>query len=75
MLSEFARVLRAGGRLVVAHGESRAAINALHDKMEPVTQDVLPEAAVLRAWGEEAGFIVEVVADDEELFILCFRKE
>ena len=33
------------------------------------------EAAVLRAWGEEAGFIVEVVADDEELFILCFRKE
>ena len=60
---------------MVAHGESRAAINALHDKMEPVTQDVLPEAAVLRAWGEEAGFIVEVVADDEELFILCFRKE
>lgn len=33
VLSEFARVLRAGGRLVVAHGESRAAINALHDKM------------------------------------------
>ena len=75
VLSEFARVLRAGGRLVVAHGESRAAINALHEGLETVAQDVLPEAAVLRAWGEEAGFIVEVVADDEELFILCFRKE
>ena len=75
VLREFARVLRSGGRLVVAHGESRAAINALHEGLETVAQDRLPETAVLRAWGEEIGFSVEVVADDAELFVLCFRKK
>ena len=60
---------------MVAHGESRAAINALHGVLAPVAQDRLPEAAVLCAWGEEAGFATEVLADDEELFILCFSKK
>lgn len=75
VLREFARVLRAGGRLVVAHSEGRQAINAMHSQMEQaVAGDRLPEAQTLCAWGEAAGLAAEVLADDDELFLVCFRK-
>ncbi|MGI6577982.1 MAG: class I SAM-dependent methyltransferase [Eubacteriales bacterium] len=69
------RYLRKGGRLVIAHSQSRQAINDLHQNAsEEVRNDRLPSADVLREYYFEAGLDVVEVVDSDEMFVVIGQK-
>jgi len=64
-----AAALKAGGRLVVAHSQSRRAINDLHREAGGVLrEDHLPTVAEITAMMESAGLRVTGSVDDDGLF-------
>ncbi|MEW6524909.1 MAG: methyltransferase domain-containing protein [Bacillota bacterium] len=74
-IGEFARVLRPGGRVVIAHADSRSTINARHQGMGgPAAHHVLPPAPVLAGWLEACGLKASIARDDSELFVIVGRK-
>ncbi|MGD8719033.1 MAG: class I SAM-dependent methyltransferase [Candidatus Zixiibacteriota bacterium] len=66
-----ARRLRPGGRLLVAHSESRDAINDMHRGFsEPVRADYLPPVAEIGAMMEDAGLAVVCEVDSADAFVV-----
>ena len=66
VLARFARWLRPGGRLHIAHWEGRAALAAIHGGCAPVAGDVLPPAAELAAALQRHGFTSMIAVEDEQ---------
>lgn len=75
-LQHLANGLRKGGRLMVAHSQSRSDINKVHmESGEVVEKDYLPTMEELRAMMERAGLTVRKTIDDKTMFyILGVRR-
>lgn len=75
VVSRMAGLLKPGGRLVIAHSQSRKAINELHTKSsDVVNNDDLPEADVIEGFMKEAGLEPFLTIDSEEMFIVIGKK-
>lgn len=66
VLARFARWLRPGGRLHIAHWEGRAQLAAIHGEFDAVAADVLPPVEELAAAFKRHGFTVTVWIDDKQ---------
>jgi len=65
------RVLLPGGRLVIAHAESREAINNRHANIDgPVVSHRLPEDSIMRSHLRAAGLQEMTLTDSEEGYLL-----
>lgn len=74
-LKEFFRLLQRGGRLVIAHADSRAAINAFHAKIGgAVGGDMLPENDDMIAALRTAGFVRPGITDGQQLYVAVAVK-
>lgn len=70
-LAEMARVLAPGGRVVVAHAESRQAINDLHRRLGgPVAHHLLPDEATMGRLVARAGLRVISFSDGPGGYLL-----
>lgn len=69
-LSEFKRILRPGGVLLVTHQMSREELNQFHKEVKgPVTKDLLPDEPGMRALFDDAGFKHLTIRDEPSLYI------
>ncbi len=56
-MADFSRVLKPGGRLTIAHQMNREELNRFHGNVDgPVSNDLLPDEAGMRALFKTAGF-------------------
>ncbi len=75
VISRMAGLLKPGGRLVIAHSQSRRAINELHaESSDAVNSDDLPEADVIEGFMKEAGLEPVFAEDNDEMFIVIGKK-
>ncbi|HHY42455.1 MAG TPA: methyltransferase domain-containing protein [Thermoanaerobacterales bacterium] len=70
-----ARLLKPKGRLVIAHSQSREAINSLHAKLDVVRKDQLPEAATIEEYMKQAQLVPVLTEDNHEMFVVIGQKE
>lgn len=74
-LKNLAAGLRPGGRLMVAHSQSRDGINSMHREVdEAVQEDHLPTLHEIKAMMEAAGLEFVLGVDNEEMFYLVSRR-
>ena len=66
VLARFARWLRPGGRLHVAHWDGRVQLAAIHGEFDAVAADVLPPAGEMAAALKRHGFTVTAWIDNEQ---------
>ncbi len=72
---KLADYLKKGGRLVIAHSQSRDAINGVHrEASEAVRDDELPTAETIKGYFTHAGLDTAVVTDNEDMFFLIGSK-
>ncbi|WPX08535.1 class I SAM-dependent methyltransferase [Anaerocellum danielii] len=70
-IKKFAKMLKKTGKLVIAHSQSRQAINELHKKLpEPINSHFLPEMRKIIKWCEASGFQLALNEDNSEIFLL-----
>lgn len=75
VILRMAGLLKPGGRLVIAHSQSRRAINELHTKSsDAVNSDDLPEADVIEGFMKEAGLEPVFAEDNDEMFIVIGKR-
>lgn len=75
-VSRMAGLLKPDGRLIIAHSQSRAAINSLHARSsDTVCRDELPEAADIEKYMKQAGLVPIFTQDDDEMFIVIGQKK
>lgn len=68
---ECVRVLAPGGRLVIAHLQGRAVVNAHHTQCGgPVAGDLLPPANEVALLLEQAGLDTVVCRDEDDLYLV-----
>jgi ubiquinone/menaquinone biosynthesis C-methylase UbiE len=74
-MTEMGRVLAPGGRLVIAHADSRQAVNELHASLRgTVAGHRLPEDATMRGFLETAGLEEVLLADEPGRYLLVAAK-
>jgi len=74
-VSRMAGLLKPGGRLVIAHSQSRDAINNLHARSpDTVSRDELPEAATIKKYIKQAELVPILTEDNEEMFVVIGQK-
>ena len=66
VLARFARWLRPGGRLHIAHWDGRAQLAAIHGEFDAVAADVLPPSEELAAALGRHGFTITARIDNEQ---------
>jgi len=66
--------LAEGGRLLIAHIESRQAINALHDRGASEVSNGLPPVAELAEVAKAHGFEIIATEDSEQYYALYARR-
>jgi len=74
MVAHMAGLLKPGGRLVIAHSQSREAINSLHAKLDAVKEDQLPESATIEEYLRQAGLSPILTEDTDEMFVVIGEK-
>jgi ubiquinone/menaquinone biosynthesis C-methylase UbiE len=75
-LREIRRVLRARGRLILAHLRGSNETNAFHSGLQaPVRQDRLPDEAAMRALLHAAHFRVAAFEDESERYLVIALKQ
>ncbi len=75
-LSEFNRVLKSGGRLVIVHLAGREKLNRYHAEVGgEVAEDMIPDEGEMRLLLESYGFELVALDDREERYLLCARKK
>jgi ubiquinone/menaquinone biosynthesis C-methylase UbiE len=74
-MRELRRVLRQGGRLVICHTMSRAAVNGLHQSIGGiVASDLLPDEHELRRQVVQAGLTMTHFEDGPERYLVIAEK-
>jgi demethylmenaquinone methyltransferase/2-methoxy-6-polyprenyl-1,4-benzoquinol methylase len=74
-IRHMAKGLKSGGRLMVAHSESRDAINELHkDEEGGVQEEYLPPLREIEGMMRSAGLKVVVRVDTDEMFVVAGDK-
>lgn len=74
-VSEMARILKPGGRVVICHTKSREAVNELHRSLGGVVaNDLLPEDGEMRKLFEESGFVQISITNAPERYLVTARK-
>lgn len=67
--------LKVGGKLMIAHSQSRKAINNLHKKSKAiVSKDRLPSVKKLSKMIKKAGLKILKTLDNEEMFFIIGKK-
>ena len=74
IVSHMASLLKPKGRLVIAHSQSRNAINSLHAKLDAVRRDQLPEAVTIEKYLKEAELTPILTKDNDEMFVVIGQK-
>jgi len=75
-LSEIARVLKQGGRLIICHTESRQTINQLHQSLGgAVKHDMIPDAAKMRLLLSSAGMGDIDIQDSANSYLATAYKQ
>jgi len=75
-LSEFNRVLKSGGRLIIAHLAGREQLNRYHAEVGgEVADDMIPDEDEMRTLLESYGFELVSLDDREERYLLCACKK
>jgi hypothetical protein len=73
-MESFARVLKPGGRLFIAHQMNRDELNRFHGNVKgPVSNDLLPGEERMRALFEGAGFTDVTVREEPGLYLALAR--
>jgi len=73
-IKKLARRLNNGGKLMIAHSQSRDAINNLHKECDKViSKDKLPPILEIVKIMEDSGFKVQKKVDNEEMFYILGR--
>jgi|Deesub1362B_J571_1020462.scaffolds.fasta_scaffold04202_2 demethylmenaquinone methyltransferase/2-methoxy-6-polyprenyl-1,4-benzoquinol methylase len=76
VLWEIRRILRRGGKLVIAHLIGKEEIAAVHSRAgDPIAHDCLPEDRLLRGWLAMSGFQVAEWVDQPDLFLVVARRQ
>ena len=73
-LAEMKRVIKSGGKLLICHTSSRAAINEMHRKIPAVENDIIPEAAAMQRMLSRAGFTRIEIEDNNESYFCSATK-
>jgi len=68
-LAEMGRVLKSGGKLIIAHALSSVALRSHHQNCAPVSKDFLPEEAEMRSLLEKAGFQLQRLIDQPKCYL------
>ncbi len=70
LLKHLYKGLKLGGRLIIAHSESREKINKHHKKLKDsvVVHDMLPPMSKIKNMMEKVGLKIGKTKDDEEMF-------
>lgn len=75
-IGTLSQLLKDGGKLCIAHAQSREGINNLHLKAgDVVKDDRLPKMDILEKSFIDQGLIPECVIDNEDYFIILGKKE
>ena len=75
-LSEIARVLKQGGRLIICHTEDRQTINQLHQSIGgAVKHDMIPDAAKMRLLLSSAGMVNINIQDSANSYLATAYKQ
>ncbi len=72
LLKTLAGLLKEGGRLTVAHGASREAINVLHEDKAAVSQELMEAQKLARLF--DAHYDVEVMISNDRMYQVVGRK-
>lgn len=72
LLKTLAGLLKEGGRLTVAHGASREAINAMHEDKAAVSQELMEAQKLTRLF--DAHYDVEVMISNDRMYQVVGRK-
>ena len=72
LLKNLAGLLKEGGRLTVAHGASREAINAMHEDKAAVSQELMEAQKLTRLL--DAHYDVEVMISNDRMYQVVGRK-
>jgi demethylmenaquinone methyltransferase/2-methoxy-6-polyprenyl-1,4-benzoquinol methylase len=75
-LSRLVSFLKPGGLLAVLHSQSRERINGvhIHSQDRSVHHDYLPSIEVVSNLMKSSGLRVEIIIDNDELYMACGRK-
>ena len=73
-LNEINRVLKKGGRLVICHTSSRAAINDIHRQITAVQNDIIPGEGEMQTMLSLAGFADINICDNGDSYLASARK-
>ncbi len=75
-LQHLTKGLKRGGKLMIAHSESRDAINSLHkDAGEEVSDDFLPPIREIAQMMESAGLTIVEEIDNDDLFTIIAEQQ
>ena len=75
-LSEIARVLKQGGRLIICHTEDRRTINQLHQSIAgAVKHDMIPDATEMRLLLSSAGMVNIDIQDSADTYLATAYKQ
>ena len=74
ILTEIKRVIKGGGRLLVCHTSSRAAINEIHRQIPVVKNDIIPDGDEMKLLLSAAGFTEIKVEDNSDSYLASGRK-
>jgi len=74
-ISEYQRILKPNGRVVIIHPGGRHRVNQKHQEIGfPVAQDLIPAPPAIIALFKAANFRLNRSVDDERLFLLEFQR-
>lgn len=67
--------LKKGGKLMIAHSESRDAINNLHKDTHEVSKDLLPPIGEIARMMESTGLTIIEEIDNDEMFVIMAEQQ